>query len=118
VIPETELRKSGAFSPEDKPCAVNWGLFEAVQRMPRKSGFETEIFVLHDHFDQPKPLQQIRYWDAFDVELPNGTSMELHAFEQTGRGILPIYYWVGNSGQLVALISGIEGYILAKGGDQ
>lgn len=116
VMPETEIRKNGMFGRRDEPCAVNWGLFDAVQRMPRRNRFKTGIFTLYDHFDQPKPLQQIKYWDAFEVEMPDGKKMKLHAFEQIGRGILPIYYWVGGSGQLVAVISGIEGYILKEGG--
>lgn len=96
----------------DGPYAINWALMEAVQRLPRKAGFETGFFTLFDHFDQSKPEQQIRFWETVNLALPDGREMQLHCLEQVGRGILPIYYYVSDQGQLMAVISGVEGYLL------
>lgn len=127
VMPETELRKQAKCSAQGMrietartrkdekvqgPFTISWALFEAVQRMPRKEGFSTDFFTLFDHFDQRKENHQIKYWKAADVAFPNGLTMKLHAFEQIGHGVLPIYYWVSDHGQLMAVISGIEGYML------
>jgi hypothetical protein len=129
LMPETEIRKSGKCSDRgmqiatgglfrdervDGPYALNWPLFEAVQRMPREEGFQTELFTLFDHFDQRKESQQIKYWKAVDAAFPDGRTLRLHAFEHIGRGVLPIYYWVSDAGQLMAAISGIEGYLLTR----
>lgn len=133
VVPETPLHKEGVCTadgmrvatgrtvrdyPVTKPYTLNWLLFDAVQRMPREKGFSTGEFTLFDHFDQRKPEQEIRFWKTADVEFPRFGKTRLHVFEQIGRGILPIFYWLDERGCPLLVVSGIEGYMLhsIKGG--
>lgn len=127
VIRETPLCKSGRCKPDgmtvntgrsvrsypvNGPYSINWALLDAIQRMPRKVGFSTGNFTLFDHFDQMKPEQEIRFWKTTDVEFPRFGKIRMHAFEQIGRGILPIFYWLDERGCPLVVVSGIEGYLL------
>ncbi|MBN2309038.1 MAG: hypothetical protein JXR94_08715 [Candidatus Hydrogenedentes bacterium] len=116
--------------------ALNWALFDAVQRLPRVP-FEPIAFTLIDHFDQFKPGQTLSYWKSTELEmggekverhrweqLEKGrirkTSWErvgarpirLHAYSQLGRGIVPWVYWVDGAGRILAVVAGLEAYIL------
>jgi len=89
---------------------INWGLFEAVQRLPREA-FRPVAFTMLDHFDQVKPGQSISYHGMIEVAL-SGKAMRLHRFDHLGEGIVPWVYWVNDEGRLVFALSGLEGYLL------
>lgn len=89
---------------------VNWALFDAVQRLPRKA-FAPIEFVMLDHFDQFKGGQRISYRRKTDVTIA-GQEMRLHGFDHLGRGIVPRVYWVDDRGQLLFVVSGLEAYLL------
>lgn len=89
---------------------LNWGLFEAVQRLPREK-FEPLAFTMIDHFDQVKEGQSISYREAISVIL-GAETVRLHGFDHLGRGIVPWVYWVNDQGRLLFAVAGLEAYIL------
>jgi hypothetical protein len=117
------------------PYAINWALFEAVQRLPRNPG-EPLHFTMVDHFDQPKPNQTLAYRSEEQVLLgmrtveekqteqlekgritrtvqkqEGGTAGRFHTFHQLGHGIVPWVYWLDEQGRLLIASSGLEAYI-------
>jgi hypothetical protein len=89
---------------------LNWALFDAVGRLPRKP-FEPIRFTLIDHFDQLKPDQTLVFRRAIETSVA-GQTIQLCGFDQTGRGVMPWTYWVDNQGRVVVAISGLEAYML------
>jgi len=94
----------------EPPYTINWSLFDVVQRLPIEN-FKPIMFTMLDHFEQIKLQQRLSYRETLAVEF-NGTETVLHAYEQTGRGIVPWVYWLDKNARLVFVISGIEGYLL------
>ena len=96
---------------------LNWALFEAVPRLPKKP-FDPLRFTLLDDFDERKPNQVLSYRGVADTELqqspPSSKRLRtrLHAFQQLGPGIVPWVYWVDEQGRLLFAVSGLEGYAL------
>ncbi len=151
AIPETRLVKTGRRKGEKftvtrggkkkqldlaPPAAINWALFDAVQRLPRET-FEPLRFTMLDHFDQVKPNQVLTYQGPQTVtvggtmaevehveELDRGTirktrrerqgavEITVYGFAQVGEGIVPWVYWVNEQGRLLFAVSGLEAYIL------
>jgi hypothetical protein len=138
INPEVELKDdSGTQSLTiPGPYAINWALFEAVQRLPQRPG-DPLHFTMIDHFDQPKPNQTLGYGGSEQVLLgmrtveekqteqlekgritrtvkkqEGGTVSRLHAFHQLGHGIVPWVYWVDEQGRLLIASSGLEAYIV------
>jgi len=89
--------------------ALNWLLFDAVQRMPGKNTEKTK-FTLIDHFDQPKPDNTISFRDDIEINVAGGEKLKLYFYAQLGDGILPIAYYVDKSGRLLFVVSGVEAY--------
>jgi len=115
VVEDGKLRiTTGEDPPRDHPLAgaytVNWALFDAVGRLPRKS-FDPICFTLVDHFDQIKPRQELVFRRAIDTQIARQT-VRLFGFDQTGCGVMPWTYWVDRQGRAVVVISGLETYIL------
>lgn len=95
----------------DGPYTVNWCLFDAVQRLPRKKT-EPLPFTLIDHFDQPKPETTLSYRKPMTVAVAGGRTAATHAYEQLGRGNVPWVYWIDEAGRLLFIVAGLEGYVL------
>jgi hypothetical protein len=93
----------------EPPLAINWGLFEAVGRLPREP-FDPIRFTMLDHFDQVKPHQALSYRRSADVLLA-GAAVRLHAYDHLGQGIVPWIYWVDDAGRLLFAVSGLEAYL-------
>ena len=89
--------------------ALNWLLFDAVQRMPRENKVKVD-FTLIDHFDQPKPNNTISFRDDIEINAAGGVKLKLYVYAQLGDGILPIVYYVDKSGRLLFVVSGVEAY--------
>ena len=73
------------------PLSSNWSLFDAVQRLPFDS--QTHEFTMLEELELLKPEQKLSAGQTAEVAL-GGRMMKLHSFEQIGRGILPITYWL------------------------
>ncbi len=88
---------------------VNWALFDAVMRLPRRP-FDPIHFALVDHFDQVKPAHRLSYRKTVDVVFPSPASpktetgpaskaprarpLRLHGYDQLGHGMVPWVWWV------------------------
>lgn len=98
------------------PLAIEWGLWEAVGRLPRETGRALDFTLIED-FDQCKDEQKLMYKKNIELMWPEGDvnakPLTLHAFDHLGRGMVPFTYWVDDAGRLIAAVSGIEAYILA-----
>ena len=91
-------------------CAMNWGLFDAVQRLGReKTG--PMSFTLIDHFDQVKPDCTLSYRKTLDVPVGR-RKIRLTAYDQLGRGNVPWVYWIDEPGRLMFVVAGLEAYVL------
>jgi len=89
--------------------AINWLLFDAVQRMPREKNAKAK-FTLIDHFDQLKPNNTISFRNKIEINVANNKKLKLYVYNQLGNGILPIVYYVNKSGRLLFVVSGVEAY--------
>lgn len=121
AVADAELRKSGALrdgkwvvgrraQPLGGAHALNWGLFDAVQRLPRALP-EPLCFDLIKDFDELKPAQTLGWRESLSVA-QGGAVLELEAWQLTGEGTLPTIYYRDTQGRLLFVISGLEGYIL------
>lgn len=94
-----------------------WNLFAAVPRLPF-DGSASLSFDLFEEFDLHKPAQRLAYFGPQAVAL-GGRTLELHVYEQTGRGVLPWRWWVDAQHRVVLAAGGRRAYLLdaaAKGG--
>ena len=98
--------------PAPSAYTVNWALFDAVGRLPRKE-LEPLRFTMLDHFDQLKPGQVLSYRKTADVPLGD-RPLRLHAYDHLGRGVVPWIYWVDDQGRLLFAVSGLEAYLLVS----
>ena len=87
----------------------NWSLFDAVQRLPFDS--KTIEFTLLEELELVKPDQKLSTGATAEVEL-GGRMVKLHSFEQIGRGILPITYWLDDNHRLIIATGGRRSYLL------
>jgi len=90
------------------PYTLNWALYDAVGRLPRKK-FNPLEFDLIDHFDQLKPKNKLYYRSTQDVALGKGMT-KLHLFDHFGFGNLPWTYFVDDNGVVVIALAGLEAY--------
>ena len=86
----------------------NWSLFDAVQRLPFDS--KTLEFTLLEELELVKPDQKLSAGQTAEVEL-GGRMVKLHSFEQIGRGILPITYWLDDSHRLIIAVGGRRAFL-------
>lgn len=123
-------------TPVGGPVALDWCLFDAVQRLPGETLGPLSFTLVDRLSHQVKPDQRLtfrsaptvelggrRVWREEKQELERGTvyrpvparegavPVALRAYDQTGRGIVPIVYWVDESGRLLLVLSGLFGYV-------
>ena len=97
-------------------CAMNWGLFDVVQRLGREKT-KPMSFTLIDHFDQVKPDYTLSYRKTLDVPVGR-RKIRLTAYDQIGRGNVPWVYWVDARGRLLLVVAGLEAYMLEDSRDK
>lgn len=125
--------------PAPGPLALNWGLFDAVQRLAH-GAFAGADFTLLDHFDQVKAGHRIEAAEAATISLggvpatefrtielekgtlrrpfetrSGGVDTPMVSYHQRGEGIMPTVYWATATGRLLFVTAGIEGYMLLPG---
>ena len=103
-----KLRVSGRLS-------SNWSLFDAVQRLPFDS--RPIEFTMLEELELLRPEQRLSPGATAEVEI-GGRLMKLHSFEQIGRGILPITYWLDDNHRLIIAVGGRRAFLYgsAEGG--
>ena len=121
------------------PWTASWCLIEAVQRLPHRPGPEYR-FDLLDHWEEPKAAQRLEWYGtavmtlggkrvvhyrearklergvvyAPEVMIEGGASRTLHAWAQTGAGVVPVVYWMDDAGRLLLVLSGLSAFVLEK----
>lgn len=108
VFADQEGRKHRTPVSGDYTCS--WTLFDAVQRFPSTANTPVP-FLLIDHCDELRPNQTLSKREPATISLPAGP-VRVNIYQQLGEGVLPIEYWVAESGQLLWVVSGLEAYIL------
>lgn len=96
----------------DPALATNWGLFEAVQRLPFGDAAEHR-FMLLEGTDLVKPDQRLRYRGRFDYSADSG-AVPVHCFQHLGRGVMPTDYWLDETHRLLAVINSGRAYVRAE----
>ena len=85
----------------------DWGLFDAVQRLPLDARSVLEFDVL-EGLDLLKKDHRLSYAGA-DTR-PGAPT--LHRFCQIGPGVLPYEYWLDEAHRLLVVVTGSRAYIL------
>ncbi len=125
IMPPTHIQKTGNLSAgqlvrkmngqkmmQALPGKVssNWGLFEAVQRMPLDTGLPLEYTLLED-FDLVKRNHKLSYLRT-ETSSWMEDSQAVHYFQQTGDGVFPFEYWLDKNHKLFLVTSGPRAYVL------
>ncbi len=101
---EKEMR----IKTSERLCS-NWSLFEAVQRLP--FGAAEMRFDMLEELELLKPEHRLFAGSEAEVEI-GGRKVKLHSFEQLGRGILPMTYWLDDEHRLLIAVNQRRAYIL------
>lgn len=88
----------------------DWGLFDAVQRLPFEPG-SSLTFDLLEGLSLVKPEQRLSFVRGREVQMC-GATCTLYGFRQKGRGILPIEFWLDEAHRLLLVINGNRVYVL------
>lgn len=91
----------------------DWTLFEAIQRMPAKPGFEATFNVL-EGLSVLRPEHRIIYKELVTHQW-GGEQVKLHYYRQFGQGMLPYEYYLDERHRLVMVVSGYRAYVLQRG---
>jgi hypothetical protein len=89
-----------------------WNLFAAIQRLPFETG-STLTFDLLESFDQHKPGHRVTYAGRHAVTLKK-QRLNLHVFEQTGRGIMPWHWWLDDKHHVILAAGNRRAYLLMQ----
>jgi hypothetical protein len=95
---------------------ADWLLFAVLPRLPFAAG-ATLDFDLFEEGELHKPDQKLAYAGAHAVEV-GGKNIQLHVFEQFGRGVTPTRWWLDAQHRVVLAASERRLYLLgprAKG---
>lgn len=93
--------------PGSTRLATDWGLFDAVQRLPFEARSVLEFDVL-EGLGLLKKGHRLSYEGA---DTSPGTQT-LHRFCQIGPGVLPYEYWLDEAHRLLVVVTGSRAYIL------
>ncbi len=93
-----------------KTWTSNWSLLEAIPRLAGKE-ISPLNFSMLDYLDEFKDEQTLSYLGTLDITL-GGRAAHLQGYQQMGRGIMPIEYWLDEQNRLVILL-GRERCLLA-----
>jgi len=125
LMPQTQIQKTGSLlagnlvrkingrkNSQSLPGKVssNWGLFEAVQRMPLDTNLPLEFTLLED-FDLLKKNHKLSYRRTEPSSWLK-ENQTVHYFQQTGDGVFPFEYWLDKNHQLFLVTSGPRAYVL------
>lgn len=103
--------------PAPRNWTADWLLFAVLPRLPFAAGSTLE-FDLFEEGELHKPEQKISYAGEREIEV-GGKKMQLHVFEQFGRGVLPTRWWLDAQHRVLLAASERRAYLLgahAKGG--
>ncbi len=99
------------------PITADWCLFEAVGRLPFDPATARRFAVL-EYLSVLKADHQLLYRGKLPVTWGQAR-VELHRFDQFGRGVYPYEYWLDDDHRLLLVTTGPRTYILEgeeKGG--
>lgn len=88
---------------------ASWSLFAAVPLLPFEAGAPLEFDLMED-LELPKPGQRIVYTGRHGVPLA-GRTLNLHVFEQTGRGVMPWRWWLDDAHRILLAAGGRRAYL-------
>jgi hypothetical protein len=111
TVPLTAISTSGrsADIKISGPLNSDWSLLDAVQRLPFDS--KPLEFTMLEELELLRPKQRLSAGATAEAEL-GGRTVKLHSFEQLGRGILPITYWLDENHRLIIAVGGRRALLL------
>ena len=92
-----------------------WNLFAAIQLIPFKAD-NPLMFDMFESFDLHKAGQRLMYAGKHKVSL-NKRELDLHVFEQTGRGIMPWHWWLDDNHRILLAAGNRRAYLLNQSGN-
>ncbi|MBP7560193.1 MAG: hypothetical protein KBA64_06890 [Armatimonadetes bacterium] len=99
--------------PAQGPVTTDWGLIDAVQRLPLEPA-RIEDFTVLEELDAPRLGQRLVYCGPVEVPTASGAAT-LHGFERAGRGVLPTTYWVDEEHRMWFAIGSLRAVLLEPG---
>lgn len=113
-IRESEWTTSAGGTPWKRriapPVTADWCLFEAVQRLPFRSG-KPRTFGLLEGLSVLKEDHRLGYRGRLEVTW-GPQKLRLHRFDHLGRGVYPYEYWLDDAHRLLLVTTGPRTYIL------
>jgi len=88
----------------------NWSLFDAVQRMYKAKETPNREFSMLEDLRLLRVGQRLVYDGPAEFDL-GGKRVRLYGYHQIGEGILPIHYWVDETGRLLFALGGVRIYL-------
>ncbi len=111
--PPEGLTPKGAVRERRIPAPARWtsfwSLFAVIPTLPFEAGAPLEFDLLED-LELPKPGQRIVYVGRHEVALA-GRTLNLHVFEQTGRGVMPWRWWLDDAHRILLAAGGRRAYL-------
>jgi len=87
----------------------SWSLFAAVPLLPFETGAALEFDLMED-LELSKPGLRFVYIGRHEVPLA-GRTLNLHVFEQTGRGVMPWRWWLDDAHRILLAAGGRRAYL-------
>jgi hypothetical protein len=116
IISALSSHNHGVATESVTSTAVDWCLFEAIQRLVFDKQSSLRFDLLEGMY-----LSKLRHRLFYRGVIPlkmNGRDISLHCFAQTGSGILPYEYWLDDRHRLLTVISMNKAYILDDKAEQ
>lgn len=92
----------------DTPVTCNWALIDILPALEDKEA--TDIALLDD-LEMLREHCQIKLFEDWKLQI-NGGALTLHGFTVFGRGFPPVYWWLSETGEVVAIVSMLATYVL------
>jgi len=116
IISALSSHNHGVATESVTSTAIDWCLFEAVQRLVFDKQSSLRFDLLEGMY-LSKLRHRLFYRGVTPLKM-NDRVTPLHCFVQTGSGILPYEYWLDERHRLLAVISMNKAYILDDEAEQ
>jgi len=116
IISALSSHNHGVATESVTSTAVDWCLFEAVQRLVFDKQSSLRFDLLEGMF-LSKLGHRLIYHGIHPMKM-DGRDIPLHCFVQIGSGILPYEYWLDSRHRLLAVTSMNKAYILDEKAEQ
>lgn len=101
-------------SEERMPLTSDWTLIDALQRRPSSEERFSGRFELLEDFQVSRGGQRVEPLPPVEARL-GGERTRLHGYVRTGRGTLPVHYWLDEKRRVLFVIGSLRALVLVEG---